>query len=276
MKVLAVLIYYKGIIDEVNANIRSFIDYVDKLIIWENSIIENRAIFLNSIDNKKVEFLGDGSNEGISKPLNIICSSIGREYDYLLTMDQDSRWINIHKYFDVIVHENRESIFAFGPTVIGSEKEINYFETKVMDTDHVIISGALIDIKYLKEIGGYNEDFWLDGIDEEVCFRAAIHHLTVKKISSAFLLQKYGDAHYIKLFGHSILIPEYSEKRKYEITKNHIIIMKKYDLPFTKRYNMTKYYIIKPFFDVLIFENNKVKKCISIIRGIIDGCKWKG
>ena len=275
MDILAVLIYYHGCIEMVNNNIKSFINSIDHLIIYENSIINEKEKLLQGIDVSKVSFNGDGTNIGIAKALNSVVDSVGDRYTHMILMDQDSEWLNIDEYIERIKQDNTQRVFAYGPRVVVSEDECNQISEQLEVVDHVITSGALINIEYLRSIGGYCEKLWIDGVDEEICFRAAANYLSIKKVMSAHLLQRYGSGNYRSILGRNIIIPEYSAQRKYWIAKNHIYILKKCKLSMKRKRKMLIEYILKPLFDTLLFEQDKNSKCIAIIKGTIDGLRWK-
>ena len=275
MKILAVLIYYHGCISEVNINIKSFINSVDHLIIYENSIVHEKEKLLQGIDSSKISFKGNGLNVGISKALNSVLESIDDSYFYMMLMDQDSEWLNVDEYLKKVRQDKKRRVFAYGPRVVVSKDDCKLDSQQIILVDHVITSGALINIRYLRLIGGYCEQLWIDGVDEEICFRASNHNLVIKKVMSARLLQKYGSGNYKNIIGRNILIPEYNASRKYWIAKNHIYILKKYRLSINRKRKMVMEYIIKPLFDTVLFEQDKINKCLSIFKGTIDGCRWK-
>lgn len=77
---------------DVPANVSSYINYVDHLFVVDN---QNGAIIAERIFElapNKVEIITNPENEGIAHPLNIVLSLSKRSFDWLLTMDQDSRF----------------------------------------------------------------------------------------------------------------------------------------------------------------------------------------
>ena len=102
-KVLAIVVTYYPEKHLICNNIEAFIDNVDKVLIWENTPQEecNKYRFLV---NEKIEYCGDGNNS-ISKALNYGWK-YAREngYNYLLTMDQDSVWVNFPLFLDKTIN----------------------------------------------------------------------------------------------------------------------------------------------------------------------------
>ena len=62
MKILAVIVAFRPEVEALERNLRSFADYVDKVLLWQNSLV----VFTHP----KVETVGDGTNRGIAPALN--------------------------------------------------------------------------------------------------------------------------------------------------------------------------------------------------------------
>ena len=92
MKTLGIVIFYYPT-DEVWKNIASYIDLLDKLIIWNNTPGNQLDLHLPTWE-EKIVLMGVGKNLGIGKALNkAILYAKENQYDYLLTMDQDSHFV---------------------------------------------------------------------------------------------------------------------------------------------------------------------------------------
>ena len=103
MKILGIVVCYNPDVKELYYNIDQYIDYVDNLIIWQNSpnIEKEFSLVVSGNINEKIKFMGKGVNQGIAYPLNIarkIILSENDKFTHLLTMDQDSTWVNFEDY----------------------------------------------------------------------------------------------------------------------------------------------------------------------------------
>ena len=86
-KIAAVTVLYNPT-KKIIQNISGYIDKVDKVYVIDNSNDSNEKLL---IDNKKIEYLPNYTNLGISNSLNKACNlAIDEGYEFLLTMDQDS------------------------------------------------------------------------------------------------------------------------------------------------------------------------------------------
>ena len=98
-KILAIVVTYYPERDLLEKNISAYIEYVDKVLIWENTPEEYKLQY-RFVEHKKVEYCGDGINS-ISHALNHAWKyAIENGYDYLLTMDQDSLWADFSSFLN--------------------------------------------------------------------------------------------------------------------------------------------------------------------------------
>ena len=135
------------------------------------------------------------ANEGLAKALNrgiAWAQAQGKEFVFLF--DQDSSLCDlfigrmIGAYHAAKVH-SKNGIAAVGPRIINPQtmrqtpfKVFNrllfrtdrpYAETRThFVADFLITSGTLIVLQHLDRIGGMKEDYFIDNVDLEWCFRA--------------------------------------------------------------------------------------------------------
>ena len=106
VKIAAVVITYFPDIKDTIANIGLYIHHVDKLIVWDNNTAAEGDKFRPEYEAyaHKIEFMGTGKNEGIAFALNR-CIEWATEngYTHLLTMDQDSSFVDFSNSFQVIM-----------------------------------------------------------------------------------------------------------------------------------------------------------------------------
>jgi rhamnosyltransferase len=90
MQIFGVVILYHFNVEEVLRNVRSYIDYINKLYVFANSNCNKEMIESIKAISPKISFIQNQENEGIAKPLNKAVGFSVNEADWLLTMDQDS------------------------------------------------------------------------------------------------------------------------------------------------------------------------------------------
>ena len=95
MKLLGIVIFYKFDLVKLKESILTYIDTLDKLIIWRNSEISEYDILSVFSDDyrQKIEVLGNGENIFIAGALNrAVEYARTNGYTHILTMDQDSKF----------------------------------------------------------------------------------------------------------------------------------------------------------------------------------------
>ena len=166
MKVAAIVICYHP--DELGLykNIKAFVNGVDKVIVWRNSEV-NFSYFAEW--GEKILFMGDGKNEYIAKPLNIAINwCYENKYDFLLTMDQDSEWLNFELFISQIQVSEKHAIAIHSPNVNHCYQTTN----PLLYVESVITSGSLMNVDIAKHLGGVREDYKIYWVDGEFCFWA--------------------------------------------------------------------------------------------------------
>lgn len=227
--ILAVVITYNPDKILLQKNIDSFIDYVDKVLIWNNTPndIRNESCKIYA-DDHKVIYKGAGDNVGIPKALNYAWKyAFNKGYDYLLTMDQDSVWYDFESYRDAVFKKNKDELCICGPYAlenINSKPSNNGFVINRWQ----ITSGMLIKTELLDAIGGYNEFFKVDCVDIEFCLRAKHKGYYSYYCSNGFLRQQYGLPFTVGFCGRTISYVYYSPFRVEGIFEGHLLLYRKY------------------------------------------------
>lgn len=271
MKLLAIVITYYPETETARNNIVQYLPYVDKLIIWENTPIKDLDLYHLSFPTEyadKIIYKGTGKNEGIAYPLNeVIQYAKNNNYTHLLTMDQDSLWKNFSYYKSLIIKYKKDYLI-FSPNInkqIKSSKELEY-------VDFSITSGTVYNIQLFSEIGLFKINYFIDSIDNEICYRAKRNkgYETICFVD-AILYQQFGNL--ITKFG--ISSSNYSAFRSYYIVRNHLWFWKEYkkNIKFKRKIFILEEFIIKRIIKIILIEKKKKEKLLAIFRGIRDGLK---
>ncbi len=269
MKILALVITYNPVYNNLVQNISTFIQYVDRLIIWDNSATSSlKSLLLD----EKIDVINDGQNRGIAYPINQalnIVNSSNENYTHLLTMDQDSTWLNFSDYIRVIdIFCDNNTIFS--PN-INQEYSVSNCKTEV---NHCITSGAIFSKNVLNKIATFNEEYSVDCVDYDFSFKARNNGVKIVKIAGVELIQNYGIERKHKLFGFKV--NDYSSFRLYFIVRNHTFLFK--DFPRNRSiifyYNSFKNYFLFKIPKILLMEKDKFNKvfylCLGFYHGLIN------
>ncbi len=276
--IIGVVVVYNPNIEKLIDNINCYIQNIDKLLLWQNSSITNedkKKIIGECSCSEKIVFSGDGNNRGLDVAFNEALEiALKENYLYLMTMDQDSTWLEFDKYLSTVESVNNDRVAIFGPKVINvfDNADYKHKECSVETTDFVISSGAIYKTNVISHIGGFTKGYFIDAIDEEICFRAKKMGFETVRVNTAELLQEFGAYKKRIVLGKTIASSNYSAFRYYYIVRNHIWLVKSGLLDKQQRRLILRSYVFSLSVKVLLFEENKVRKIISIIKGIWDGC----
>lgn len=266
MKILAIIVTYYPDKDLLMSNIDSFIDYVDDILVWENTPDSEKMDF-RIISHKKIQYCGDGTNS-ISHALNYAWKYAKKnEYHYILIMDQDSLFENFEKYIERTVKSQYVPEGIWGPSL--SKDYPNH--PQVEEVNSVINSGTLVKTDIVNKIGGWNESFEIDGVDDEFCLRAKQIGICSYRINDCYLKQRYGTPKIVSFLGKKVLLRNDSPERLYGIYKNFTILSRMYPEAKGFRTEYIKVWIKGQMKWIVMFETHRIKKLSSILRGIFDG-----
>jgi len=281
--ICGVVTLYNPDIESAAHNINCYLKYIDHLLIWANSPIEDKESFLDLLSERdKVDFIQCKENAGICKPLNAgVRAAQDGGYKYLLTMDQDSTWIDFPAYFDKAMRLRREdsSISITGPAIAEVEEGTAPSEIKapggISYDSYVITSGAIYDVSMFDKTGGFTDVYFIDAADEDICLRATLKGYKYAVIGDCVIAHQFGNKTEHRLFGRTVVTHSYSAMRYYYIVRNHIWLMRSGYVPFSHKCRLFKMHVVEPFIRALLFEENRGPKLSSVMRGIKDGLSNK-
>jgi rhamnosyltransferase len=274
IKLSAVVVTYYPNLSDLILNIKQYIQYIDKLIIWENTPDPEKESYKVVLPeySDKIIYLGQSENKGMAYALNRCVEwSLDNGFSHILTMDQDSYWGDF-KYYKkkIIQYSIDKSIGIFGPNVYTERSVRTFNEIEIVDD--IITSGAVYDLNIFIKIGMFREDFFIDAVDIEFCCWASRYGFKTALLGDCYLKQQYGNSTTHYFFKKSLSTYNYPPIRLFRIVKNHIILWIEYpELSRSqKKLILTEYNFIR-IVKIVLYESNKIKKIISIIKGTLYG-----
>jgi len=245
-------------------NIQTYIDELEVFYVVDNSdIVSNNVVEeLKKID--KIRYIHFNKNRGIAYPLNFILSKV-RDYEFLLTMDQDSCFKPnmMKKYKEHILTwtEKDSSIAVFAADNTELIYNISYkFEQRVM------MSGNVLKTAIAQLARGFNESLFIDEVDHEFCYR-------LRKLGYKILIfyDIKMEHHLGNITCHNIWTGYFNTTnhcgiRRYYMARNMLYVMNEY--PKVKWQYFKDF--IKMVIKIILSENNKLEKIKYIIKGIQD------
>ena len=267
MKIAAVVVFYNPS-DKNIKNIDNYIDVIDKLYVVDNS--EDDEIKMKS--NKKIEYVKLGENKGIAYALNVGAKkSIEDGYNYLLTLDQDSKMNKkiIEEMISFLKSTKEKNIGLISPYQDIDSKE-DVLNGDYEDMIEVMTSGNIIDLKAYKKIGGFKDWLFIDCVDTDYCMNLHKHGYKVLRLNNIVMKHELGKLVVHKLFGKEYPCYNHNPIRRYYIVRNNLYINSMYkDMypDYCKRLLRIQKGQVKR---IIAFEKNKFKKIKMMYKGYRD------
>nr|WP_315223155.1 hypothetical protein [uncultured Flavobacterium sp.] len=275
MKLAAIVIVYYPNIEDLKVNIFSFIEDIDMLIIWDNTPLKDQSnfnLYFPEIRDKSM-VLTTGKNEFIAYPLNKAVNwCLENDYNFLLSMDQDSLFENgsFTTYINNIKlnQDLKTAIFGVNPNGQFLTQE-NFLET-----NWCITSGSVYDVSIIKKIRGFREDYQIDCVDNEICYKVKTNGYKVVVDTNCKLNQIYGAPLRSK---YGFTSSGYSPFRSYSILCNHILLWREYPtlLDANLKKTIIRDYLVFRSVKILLAEDKKLKKLLALFHGLVDGLRGK-
>lgn len=272
-KVIAVIVTYNPDIKQLNLNLERIEKEVNKIIICNNSIYDLE------INKKNIEVLNFRENLGIARAQNIGMDKAFQDGgDYIIQFDQDSTMdkgmINklVLNYETLLRKGYKEGII--GPLEYDRdslERDKNQKGKEVMngiyEVDKIISSGTLISKEIYNKSGKLLEEWFIDLVDFEYCWRIKNLGYKIYKDTTVGLAHKIGKGKIKSKLG--IKIQLWSPFRQYYEFRNRMYSIKMRHIPLKWKiktiFVLLGKYIIYP----LILEDGKERK-IFMKQGIKD------
>ncbi|MFB1097902.1 glycosyltransferase family 2 protein [Terribacillus sp. JSM ZJ617] len=270
--IAGIVVLYNPKSDMVIKNISTYLEYIDYLLVVDNSEESNAASFSQLIEKENIEYLSLGENKGIAFALNCgIKFALQKKADYLLTMDQDSYFKpeEIKKYINYIYGDFMELKKA---ALLSPKHTVPYLKNDegIKEVKTVMTSGNIIDLHKISEIGLFKEDLFIDSVDHEYCYRIKNSGYRVYRNNNIALEHNLGELQERLFLGKKLAVTNHNYIRRYYITRNLLWVYRNYQSNKLKVTKFTSMYLYWTLITILIYEKDKLRKFKSVLSGYKD------
>lgn len=172
MNIAGVVILYHPNLEHLLANIQTYVSGLKQLYVYDNSEIKIPGIEEALIKiNPSIQYKFFNANEGIAKRLNHAMDHAAlNQYDYLLTMDQDSSFKvgDFEKYKALVQSSTYNNVAQFG---VNCQPDFTQPVEQPEEVLTLITSGSILNLSLIKNIGPFNEALFIDFVDAEFSYR---------------------------------------------------------------------------------------------------------
>ncbi|MDH1518906.1 glycosyltransferase family 2 protein [Acinetobacter johnsonii] len=286
-KIVSVIVTFNPEENRLNKLVSLLIDSQVTVVIVDNNSKKN--FFLE--EQKYFFKYSLNENLGIAYAQNIgIKKSIELGASHILFFDQDSH-ISDHFVDNLMsdylkIYATHEKIAAIGPRFIDKNKgfyfpalrfnkyglidKISVQDIKVpTEVSFLISSGTLVSVDSLKSIGFMKEEFFIDFVDTEWCFRAISMGYKLYMSERAVMKHSIGDDT-LKIYNFNI--PVHSGFRRYYRVRNLFFMWK---MPYIPKILVAKLMVTNFLIQVLLFllKDKKLDYIKFYLKAIKDGVK---
>ena len=287
MNIYAVIITFNPVIANVTNLVKTLLSQNVKVVIVDNNS-KNRSEF-DSFISTHIIFLED--NLGIAKAQNVgIDYAKNDNAEYIVFFDQDSTICD--NFISDLMFDYRElenngvQVGSIGSRFMDERfsffyPSINYNNGKRerVDTENIIeptkstlliSSGSLVSISTLLSVGLMRENYFIDYVDTEWCFRAEskgyINYISSRAVMKHAVGDNMIENRYFKT-------PIHSPFRRYYITRNAFYMLKEPHIPKGVAIRQIFVNFIQQII-IIINEKNKKGYIMSFYSGVKDGLKY--
>ncbi len=259
MNIAAVVIWFNPSLDFLD-NIKSYSKHVQKIIIVDNSDIDN-SILLEGVPD--IDYIPCLKNIGVASALNVGYErALASGAEWVLSMDQDSWFdeLEIRNFLDPNASHFKEGgVAIFAPSFDEKKNES-------VDCNSVISSGSLVKLSAHQSILGYNDSLFIDQVDHEYCYRLKGQGYRIIKLNWIYMHHTIGDPISKYFWGVRISSYNHNAIRRYYITRNVLYMRKYYAGDGGQHLKGLVIDIVK----IIILEPDKILKLLYMARGVND------
>lgn len=288
---VAIVVTYNPDLNDFSQFCNILLKQFSDVIIVDNNSTNIDLIYSEFSPNNRIKFVKNSINCGLAIAQNQgIYLAIENQAQSFCIFDQDSQiqdgyLENLINDYNTLIEQSKR-IASIGPVIVDQTTGEDYpapiyngmflnrkllMSNEVQNCSYIIASGSLYETKTFQEVGMFNDQFFINYIDVEWCFRALDLGYEIYMTSNCKLVQNVG-LFRKKFFGRSI--PVHNPIRRYYATRNSILMI---FLPHVSIGYKIREFLFNPLrliFDCLVAGNSK-QRISLFIKGYADGIKNK-
>lgn len=291
MNLFCVVVTFNPVVDNLNRLIKTLLNANLSLVIVDNNSCNKKELKKLIINQSEIILVENSSNVGIAKAQNLgIEKAIQLEANHIIFFDQDSN-VGDHFIDDLVcdykyITKKNEKIAAIGPRFIDENRGFYFPAIKFnkyglidkinveninapIEVSFLISSGTLVSVDSLKVIGMMKENFFIDFVDTEWCFRALSRGYKIYMSEKAVMKHSIGDDTINFL---NFKIPVHSGYRRYYRIRNLFFMWK---TPYIPKILTAKLMVTNFIIQILLFlmKDKKIDYIKYYYKAIQDGLK---
>ncbi|SCX84533.1 glycosyltransferase family 2 protein [Butyrivibrio sp. INlla14] len=228
--VAALIITYNPDAERLKANAEAVRDQASKVVIVDNAS-RNSDMIRDIAEECGCRVIFQSENVGIAKALNEGMKYLSTEgYDWVLTLDQDSVIGErlIPELMTCALSDSKCAIACPEINYEGWSQKLQNNKEKYQEVKACMTSASLTSTKCWNEVGGYDESYFIDFVDNEFCMKLKLAGYKVIRNHDVVLSHMLGDSGEVNLIFTKIRYSHHAPLRYYYMTRNNIVFVDKY------------------------------------------------
>ena len=257
-------------------------EQVDMLAIVDNSVSSAVNARTQTLAGELgAHFISNAQNLGMATALNQgVAFAMAHGAEWVVFFDQDSKPIeDFRQEIEAVWTNYREAkpLGIVGCNYIIKGTEISRFPTDGADlksyrpTDSVITSGSAYEMAMISKLGPFKDEYFIDGVDTEYCWRALTNGYRVCRTRKPLLEHALGAPTYHNFMGRRFGTSNHRAFRKYFMTRNAILIFREYFFRLPGPSLRLLGVQLKSAILLCAFETDKRRKLSLVLRGLWHG-----
>lgn len=219
-----------------------------------------------------ITIIKNAKNQGIAKALRQIMEFGNKQgYIWVLTLDQDSIICSslVKEYCKYVCRDDLQDVGMF--TCLIKDRNFNDEKYEKQDTDvlevpYCITSAAFTNVKKYFMTKGYDEKFFIDAVDFDICYSLREIGYRICRINMMGLYHEVGHGENRKFLWKEIVVYNHSPFRIYYMARNTVFMNRKHKNLFPWYMMIKKELTLLA--RILLYENCKQEKFNQFIKGL--------
>jgi rhamnosyltransferase len=260
---------------------------VGAIVIVDNGSSDAEVRMLHDIAaDPKIHLTLNRQNLGVARALNLgvrCAGSLG--YTLALLLDQDTSveadmvhtLVGIYRSFPdrdrlAVIGSNYQDVNRPSPEPNGPESTDAAWD----EAESVITSGSLLPLAAHADIGPFREEFFIDFVDTDYCFRARAKGYQVIKSRKHLMSHAVGALHESRFLWFKRWTYNHSPDRRYYIARNNTVLIREYGQLGRLRWLLKSLHrCFRLCKRVVLYEKTRTRKIAAIAEGWRDGVTGK-
>lgn len=278
-KVAAVVLSYKpdaGIV----GNIDELAKQAERVYVVNNSPDDSATadVLAPLTGRDSVVVLDQDGNVGVAAGFNSgMRQALVDGFDYVWIFDQDSTVSDGMLAALLTAFEQPGAPVAIAGPALRAEETGHLYDGEsssgIRDQVALISSGALFAREALDEIGLHDERLFIDYVDHDISLRARRAGFRIVKVYDTVLDHRFGASVPSTFLGRRIYLSNYSPMRHYYMTRNRVIMVRRYGLG--RWFWDDAAYATKAWIKVVLCEKDRGVKIGAALRGAFAGLRFR-